>query len=98
MENSLKTMKETVSCPACGTPISAQATACPTCRISLARPEPARVMREIALYIGLSILVALTLVALIKLRNIYFFRLLLQGIAPFAVVIFMGYFIKRHWK
>lgn len=85
-------------CAACGAPVSPEATTCSTCRISLARPEPARVVREIALYFALFVVVALALVATIMLRQIYFFRIILQVIGPLAILIALGVFLKRHWK
>lgn len=91
-------MKENNFCTACGAPIPLQATTCPTCRINLVRPEPARIAREIALYVAVFVVVALALMAMIRLRNIYFFAVLLQGVAPFAIVIALGIFLKRHWK
>lgn len=91
-------MTENNFCTACGAPISPRATTCPTCRVSLVRPEPARVVREIALYAALFVVVALALVATIVLRKIYFFRIILQVIGPFAILFAMGLFLKRHWK
>jgi predicted nucleic acid-binding Zn ribbon protein len=91
-------MTENNLCAACGAPISPEAVTCPRCRVSLAPPEPARVAREIVLYVALFVVVALALVATIMLRKIYFFRIILQVIGPFVVLFALGFFLKRHLK
>lgn len=98
MKNSLSHEKKIAICAACGAPISPGAATCPTCRVSLIKPKPARVAREVALYFAVSIVVTLLLVSLLILRNIYIFAVFLQGILPFVVFLALAYYVVRLWK
>lgn len=98
MENSVSLEKESAVCEACGAPVSPSAATCPTCRVSLAKPEPARVAREIALYVAAFLVVTLLLITVILLRRIYFFAVLMQGVLPFVILLVLAFVVVRFWK
>ena len=85
-------------CPACGGAISRVETMCPTCRVSLTKPEPKRVAREIGIYLAFFVVVALAFVAIIKLRQIPIFAALLQGVLPFVIFLVLAFVVVRFWK
>lgn len=91
-------MTEQTFCPACGSAISRLETTCPTCRVSLAKPEPRRVAREIGIYVAVFAVVALSLVAMINLRRVWVFAVLMQGVLPFVIFVALALFLRRHWK
>lgn len=98
MENSLSHEKESAICAACGAPVSPNAATCPTCRVSLVKPAPSRLAREVALYVAAFVFVTLLFISIIKLRNIYIFAVLLQGVLPFVVLLMLAFVLVRFWK